>query len=303
MKKLFLTPLFLFSILGFSQQKASDIWMMNITMAAGKMNAAKPVSISGKNSYSDEPAFSPDGKFIFFTSHSDSFGHTEIYKYQMKTKTAALFTASAEDKRTPAIMPGGKYVSYIVNEEGSHSRLWRMPVAGGTAEPIMKEKDSIGNYCWMTGDSIAMQILSSPPSLQAASTSTGISKTVAQNVGNCIRRMPTNGPVPGKWDDIWIFSEKTRDNVRTLKSIVYGKKGKVTVMPLCPSCNMMEGTENFTLIRGGIYIPKGSKIFRMDDASAEGWTEVADLAKYGIKNITFITFSPDEKKLVVVSDK
>ncbi len=276
---------------------------MNVTLSGGKMTVTKPVSISGKNSYNDEPVFSPDGKLIFFTSHSDSLGHTEIYKYQMKTKTATLFTASAEAKRAPGIMPDGKHVSFISTEGGAHQRLLKMPVTGGTPEPIFKDKDSIGTYCWMSADSIALRVLTSPPSLQGASLSTGAVKTVASNVGNCIRRMPSPGPIPGKWDDVWIFTERSSDNVFTLKSFIYGKKSKLTVMPLCPNCDMMPGVENFCMIRAGVFSASGSKVFILDDGSSTGWTELVDLAKYGIKNIKYITFSPDEKKLLVVSTK
>lgn len=267
------------------------------------MTVTKPVSISGKNAYNDEPVFSPDGKNILFTSHSDSLGHTEIYKYQMKTKTSALFTASADAKRAPAIMPDGKNVSFIVSQDGVHQRLWKMPLAGGTPELVLKERDSIGNYCWMSNDSVALQILTSPPSLHGASISTGAARLVASNVSSCIRRMPANLPVLGKWEDVWIFIEKSKDNVRTLKSFVYGKKGKLIVMQLCPNCEMLERSDNFCLIRAGIFTARDSKIYILDDGAAEGWSEVADLAKYGIKNIKYITFSPDEKRLLVVSTK
>lgn len=286
-----------------AQDSPTDIWMMNVTLSGGKMTVTKPVSISGKNTYNDEPVFSPDGKLIFYTSHSDSLGHTEIYKYQAKTKTSALFTASPERKHAPAIMPDGKTLSFIVSEGDAHHRLWKMPLIGGTPEPLLKDKDSIGAYCWMTGDSVALQVLTSPPSLVAANISTGATKLVAQNAGRCIKRMPANVPTPGKWEDVWIFTEKSRDNVRTLKSFVYGKKGKLMVIPLCPNCDMMEGTEQFSVIRAGIFSANGPKIFIMDNGSATGWTEVADLSKYGIKNIRSLTFSPDEKKLLIVSAK
>lgn len=302
-------PLLLFlgvvamSLCAYAQLPQSDIWITNITLSAGKMTVTKPVTISGKNAYNDEPVFSPDGKYILYTSHSDSLGHTEIYKYQTKTKTSALFTSSAESKHAPAIMPDGKNVSFIVTDGENHHRLWKMPLSGGAPEPILKEKDSIGSYCWMSADSVVMQILTSPPSLQAASISTGSSKLVAQNVGSCIRRMPAPGPMPGKWEDVWIFVEKTKENNRTLKSFMHGKKSKLVVMPLCPSCDMMEGSENFAMIRAGIFSSKGSKIFILDDGSSTGWTEVIDLSKYGIKNIKYFTFSPDEKRLLIVNAK
>jgi hypothetical protein len=165
----------------------------------------------------------------------------------------------------------------------------------------MKDKDSIGNYCWMSTDSVALQVLTSPPSLQGASISTGAAKLVAQNVGGCIRRMPANLPTPGKWEDVWIFTERSKENTWTMKSFIYGKKSKLVVIPLCPDCDLMAGSENFALVRAGVFSASGSKIFMLDNGSNEGWTEVIDLAKYGIKNIKYITFSADEKKLLIVN--
>ena len=185
----------------FAQLPQTNIFLTNVTFNLGNMTVTKPVNISGKNSYSDDPAFSPDGKVILYTSYSDSLGHTEIYKYQLKTKTSALFTSSADSKRMPAMMPDGKNVSFIVSEQPAHHRLWKMPLTGGTPEIILKDKDSIGSYCWMSPDSVALQVLSNPASLQAASISTGAAKTVATNVRACIKRMPAQGPVPGKWEN------------------------------------------------------------------------------------------------------
>ncbi len=305
MRSVFLCTAFVMAsaISSFSQLPATGIWMTNITLSGGKMNVTKPVSISGKNSYNDEPVFSFDGKVILYTSFSDSLGHTEIYKYQSKTKNSVLFTSSAESKHAPAIMPDGKQVSFIVSEASGSKRLWKMPLAGGKAELLLKEKDSIGSYCWMSADSVALQVLTSPPSLQAASLSTGIAKVVASNISSCIKRMPSQSPVPGKWESCWIFIEKTKESDHTMESFIYGKKSKLTVMPVCPDCNMLEGAENFCISKAGIFSASGSKIFIFDAESNSAWREIADLSKYGIKNITRITFSPDEKKLLIVSEK
>lgn len=291
------------SFSSFSQPPATDILITNVTLSGGKMNITKPVSICGKNTYNAEPVFSPDGKVILFTSHSDSLGHTEIYKYQTKTKSAALFTSSADGKRGAAFMPDGKNISFIVDEPDGHKRLWKIPLNGGVPELLLKNRDSVANYCWMGPDSVALQIATPPASLQAASISTGAAKMVAQNVGSCIRRMPSPGPIPGKWEDCWIFTEKTKNNELALKSFIYGKKSKLVVMPVCPDCNLMQGAENFCLSRAGVFSASGSKIFILDMGSNSGWTEIGDLSKYGIKNIKSITFSPDEKKLLIVSEK
>ena len=291
------------TVCAFSQLPKTDILITNIILSAGKMTITKPVSICGKNSYNDEPVFSPDGKSILYISHSDSLGHTEIYKYSTKTKTSAMFTSSADVKHTPAIMPDGKNVSFLAAEPPAHQRLWKMPLAGGAPELIFKDKDSIGNYCWMSSDSIALQVLKTPTSLQAVSISTGAAKMIAQNVSSCIKRMPSQLPIPGKWENCWIFIERTKDNKRTMESFVYGKKSKLVVMEVCPECSMLEGSENFCMAKAGIFSASGSKVYLFDSESQTNWTEVADLSKYGIKNIKSITFSPDEKKLLIVNTK
>ena len=53
---------------------------------------------------------------------------------------------------------------------------------------------------------------------------------------------------------------------------------------------------------GGILMGRGSKLYLRAAGSDPSWTEIADLSRDGIRNITRLAVSPSVDKLVVVAD-
>lgn len=285
----------------FGQLPDCDIWLLDIKGTAGNVTFQNPVNITNRQGYDNQPAFSPDNKYILYSSQKDSSGQTDIFKYAIKAKVTTQFTKTATSEYSPTFMPDGKNISVVMVEPDSVQRLWKFPIKAGVPALIMKDVDSIGYHYWISKDSVALFILTDPPTLQVTSINLQQPTVVAKNVGRCVQRTPSYGGRPP--EKVWTFVEKLTDNHWKLNSLHYSKKSKLKTTAWCSICNMPDKVEDFALSQLGIFAAQGSKIYNLKEDIESVWSEVFDLSEFGITDITRIAISTDGKKLAVVSNK
>ena len=89
-----------------------------------------------------EPQFSPDGRYLVYLS--DNGGWSNLWCYDLETRTHRQLTADAADiglpawrqgARTHQCSPDSATVFYIRSRNGQSS-LWSVPLRGGQAQPI-----------------------------------------------------------------------------------------------------------------------------------------------------------------------
>jgi dipeptidyl aminopeptidase/acylaminoacyl peptidase len=270
----------------FCQLPDSDIWLFDIKDSAEQISFHNPENITNRKGYDNQPAFSPDGKFILFSSQRDSNGSTDIYRYDLGTKKTTQFTKTSASEYSPTFMPDGKNISVVMVEKDSTQRLWKFPLAGGPPLCIMKNVDSIGYHSWISKDSVAVHVLTKPAfTLQIVNITTQRPKVIADSVGRCMRMKDRNlwyTTQAGHFNNVYEYSFRSKTSV--LKGVIesedYLFKGKNEIW----SCS------DNTIVSGYM-------------SSKSGADEIVNFSPYGITKITRITISPDGKKLAVVSNK
>ncbi|HEY2163027.1 MAG TPA: hypothetical protein VGH04_03515, partial [Gemmatimonadaceae bacterium] len=78
---------------------ATDIFLapLSITSTDGRPVIGKAVNVTSRPGYDNQPAFTPDSKSMLFTSiHED--GQSDIYRYDLGTKTIARVTSTPESE-------------------------------------------------------------------------------------------------------------------------------------------------------------------------------------------------------------
>ncbi len=108
----------------------ADIWMMN---ADG--SGQHQITNSSVRSYS--PAVSPDGQTIAF--HSNRGGNWNIWKMERQNPTPVQLTSGTRDSNWPQFSLDGKYVLFHHTGLNAMFNIWRVPVAGGSAEQMTTE--------------------------------------------------------------------------------------------------------------------------------------------------------------------
>lgn len=276
----------------YSQLPDCDIWLLDIKDSAGHISFHNPINITNRKGYDNQPVFSPDGKYILYSSQRDSGGQTDIYKYDLKTKTTTQFTHTPTSEYSPAFMPDGKNISVVMVEKDSAQRLWKFPLSGDEPMCIMKNVDSIGYHCWINKDSVAIFVLTKPSSLQIVAINLQKPKIIAQDVARGLQMV--------KKYKLFYIQKSNNSNWRIKTSKLTDNSFKVDL----PLYFKIEDFcfNDFLLREPSIIFCNGGSIY----ASGFWGNEISllqDISSYGISNITRIAISPDGKKLAVVSNK
>src|SRR3972149_5365852 len=192
MKKYFFTFLIFNSsfLISFSQLPDTDIWLLDISDSSGQIKLPNPVNVTTRKGYDNQPGFSPDGKYILFTSIRDSTEQADIYKYDLNTKKTTQFTKTTTSEYSPTFMPDGKNISVVMVEKDSAQRLWKFPIKGGAPSCIMTDIDSVGYHCWLTKDSLALFILTNPFTMQVVNFNIQKPTIVGKDIGRGIQKDP-----------------------------------------------------------------------------------------------------------------
>ncbi len=270
----------------FAQLPDCDVWLLDIKDSAGQVSFKNPVNITNRKGYDNQPAFSPDGKYLLYTSQKDSAGQTDIFRYDMKSKAITQFTKTATSEYSPTFMADGKNISVVMVEKDSVQRVWKFPLAGGEPTCIMPKIKDIGYHTWINKDSMAVFVLTKPSfTIQIFNIAIQKPALVADSIGRCMRMR--NGK-------LWFTTKSSAFN--NVFELSFGNKQATMV-------GIIE-TEDYCFYgKNDVWSISDNAIVSGFMTGKEGATELENLSKFGITKPTRITISPDGKKLAVVSNK
>lgn len=270
----------------FSQLPDSDIWLFDIKDSAGKLFFLHPINITNRKGYDNQPTFSPDGKYILYSSQSGNGEQTDIFRYDIKTKKKSPFTKTLTSEYSPTFSPDGKSVSVVMVERDSTQRVWKFPLKGGIPVCIMDKVKQIGYHCWINNDSLAIYVLTKPVfTLQIVNIHTQQSIVIADSIGRCIRMHEGNLWYTVKTGRFWNVFEY---ELKTKKSHIRG---------------IIESEDFWLWGRNEVWSLSESSIVSGFMNSKTGAVELVNMEPFGIKKPARITISPDKKKLAIVSVK
>ncbi len=289
MKKLFLILLLIPAVFASAQLPGFEIYLMDLS------NEAIPVNITNHEGYDNQPSFSPDGKYIYFSSFHDTI-QSDIYRYALKNKQTTQVTHTTESEYSPEVTPDKKHFSVVRVEVDTSQRFCIYDLNGENHQLMLDSVQLIGYYGRLDNDWIAMFVLPEPFSLQLANLHTNYIVNIDTAIGRCLRK------IPGEKKFSYLF--KGGDSVWTIYEAdfyqaVYesGDKKEITKIPAV--------SEDYAWSPDGsrIYMARGSKLFYFDYKGDCQWHEYADLGKSGIKKIYRLAISPDGKKMVFVAEE
>jgi hypothetical protein len=267
---------------------STDIFLLDLKQQGARVSAGKPVNITSRPGYDNQPMFVDGGRSILYTSIRED-GQADIYKYDVASGGRARITRTKESEYSPTVMPGGRFISVVRVEPDSTQRLWKFPIEGG-AQPslVLEAVKPVGYHAWIDAQTVAVFILGQPSSLQLVDLRTDKAERVAESVGRSLHIIPRQGRLS--------FVHKVADKEWWIKSLDL-KTRKVT-----PLVKTLSGSEDFAWLPEGVLLmASGSKLFKLAPASESDWQEVADFSQAGIRAITRLAVSPKGDKMAVVA--
>jgi len=271
-----------------SQPPASEIYLVDVSYSsAGEMGFRKPINITHRKGYDNQPSFSNDGKFLYYVSIRED-KQADIYKYEIATGTTTQFTKTTESEYSPTETPDGKYISVVRVEKDSAQRIWKFPLNGNQPELVFKKVDSIGYHCWITNDSVALFVLGKPERLTTVGKSMK-TKAFADHIGRCTTK------IPGTKSLSFISKRMGKDSI-TWRICRLDENGKVNTI-----VETLKGSEDYCWTSTGkILMAQGPIIYSNAPAQNKKWNELINFSSSGIKKINRISLSSDSKKLAIV---
>lgn len=270
----------------FAQPPGTDLYITDISVSNNRINLSEPVNITNRAGYDNQPFFHPNGKYLLYTSSQNQ--QTDIYSYDLSTKTTSQITQTPESEYSPTVMPGGNFFSTIRVENDSKQRLWKFPIDGGTPALVLEKVAPVGYHAWANQNTVFLFVLGDPATLQVADTNTGTAKTVVGNIGRSIHK------IPGK--DAISFVHKLSQEPWFITSISIQNREIDYLTKTLP------GSEDYAWTPDGrIVMGNNSKLFEFVPGKTKSWQEVADFSSVGIKNITRISVSTKGDRIVFVA--
>lgn len=282
-----------------------EIYMVDIEKSKSTFKAGKPLNITRRPGYDNQPAFTPDNRAILYVSIREDF-QADIYRYTIKDSSTTQITKTPESEYTPSTLPAdGKSIVVVRVEPDSTQRLWRFDADGTNPTMLLDSVKRVGYYGWLGASAMGLFVLGRERDLPFTFQLTpfdaenphgkGLPKpdTIESKVGRCIRRVPSS--VAGS-QLAASFVHKANDSVWMLKRVNVRNRIVSQICPLVRGAEDYAWSQNGTLIMG-----QGLKLFARHVRKDNAWREIADFTSTIQSGyIKRLALSPDEKRLVFV---
>ena len=276
----------------------TEVYLAALSSTDGRLSVGKPENISSSPGYDNQPFFTPDGTGLLFTSARGSVNstcgspQTDIYRYDLGSRTVAPVTDTAECEYSPTVTPDGG-ISVIRVESDGTQRLWRFTAQGREPALVLSDIKPVGYHAWLDGTTLALFVLGEPPTLQMAPAGPGSGQVVASDIGQSILRMPKGG--------VSFVQQGGSGAERTLTvTQLTVENGRPITKPLTAA---VPGATQAHLA----WTPDGTLLMAHNGllyawrAGGGDWKPIADLGAMGLRNVTRLAVSPKGDRIAIVA--
>lgn len=289
--KVFLFSLFI-STYCFAQMPETDIWLVNLVKKEGKYNYEKPLNITNRKGYNNQPSFTEDNKGIYFVCDKVS-NQTDVFIYNIKNKTANPICQTRESEYSPTLTTDNKFLTCVVVLTDSSQQLFNYDWHEPKTEPIEIAKgipntDSVGYFTWLNKDTVLYYKLTEPHSLRALDITTN--------------------------KDVWICDHPTRafKKIGNTSQFIYGIKkdsSSVEFRIYNPALRQSKVYATYPSVNEdfvwnnelGLIKSENSDLLNYNPLT-KNWDLLFSFSNIGIKKITRFIFDSKNKRLVIVSN-
>jgi hypothetical protein len=265
----------------------TDIWVADLTIRDGRVSVGKPVNVTARPGYDNQPAFLPDGSGLLYT-RIGADGQADIWRYDFATHTARAVTTTRESEYSATFMPKSGGISVVRVELDSTQRLWRLDPDGGHPALLFEKIKPVGYHAWASDSVLALYVLGNPNALVLTRLGSEKFDTVARNIGRALQ------PIPGRRAVSFV---QIVDSSKSWLMELNADSATVRRLRLLP-----RGAEFHVWTTGGLVLASdGTALDQWDSRGAASWERVADLSALGLKGVTRLAVSPSGDQLALVA--
>lgn len=266
-------------------QGGTDILVAPFSDIAGRVSVGRPVNVTRRIGYDNQPAFTPDGSTILFTSTRGD-GQADIWRVPVTGGVRLRVTSTdPESEYSATPIPGQPAFSAIRVERDSTQRLWRFAYDGSDAQLVLRALRPVGYHVWVGDATLGTFVLGSPNALVLVDPRTERADTLARGIGRALVRVPGRDAftfVQMGTDTSWISEVDVR--TKSIRRIAPSPSGSEYHL-WTPSGRLLASIGTRLLIR-------------VDDR----WDVLADFAELGVKGISRLALSPRGDRIAFVAE-
>lgn len=273
-----------------AQLPAVDIWYAHISLNTTGLQLSGLTNITQRVGYDNQPSFSSDGNTIMYTSIRDE-KQADIYQYDINSKLTAQVTNTIESEYSPILINDDRSFVTVRVEKDSTQRLWEIRMKDAKAKLYVEGVDSVGYY-WLVNDNIIpCFMVTDTPSLMLVNKKKNGGRTIAENIGRCIKLLPGT-------DKITYLTKDTEQQF-TIRAYDFISQQYEVITEVPAVSEDYVWTSDKKLL-----MPRGNAIWIFDAANPQrGWVKGCEIPSLAGKNIYRMALSPDGKTLAFVADE
>lgn len=274
-----------------AQVPSTDIYLVPFEAADGGFRLGAPVNLTDREGYDNQPAFTPDGKALLYSSIRED-GQSDIYLRVLATAETRRITHPETGEYSPTPRPGAGGTISVVRDYGDEvQQLWSFPLDGSEGERLIgDELGAIGYHAWVDATHLVLFVLGEPPTLELATLGASAARRLGTNPGRTLARMPDGSGMT--------FVDKSGGEPWWVAAVDPESGSVHRLFPTLP------GVEDFAWGPDGfLWMGQGARLLRHAVAPGAAWEEVGDLGHHGIGAISRLAFHPDERLLALVAER
>ncbi len=276
-----------------AQVPDSDIWVSEVLVRGHTLDLGKPVNMTHRAGYDNQPCFLPDAQSFLYTA-AGSEGGTDIFRCNLATRTTARVTQTPESEYSPTPFgaPPAGFCTVRV-EADSTQRLWRFDMDGKNPTLVMTDVDSVGYFVWIDDTHLAAFILGNetkkePHTLRVIDVTSQEETIVARDIGRSLQRIPRTG-------DIVFTQPRDEEHFRFMLL----RNGSHAGVPLIDAVG---NGQDAAWLGDTMLHSSGTRIYAAQPLKAgASFGPVHDFANDGITLITRIAVAPDHSMVAFVA--
>lgn len=271
-----------------AQAPSTDIFLAPLNRVDGRPEIGEPVNVTDRAGYDNQPWFLQDGSAFLYASERE--GQTDIFRYDIATRSTTRITQTPENEYSPSL-PGDGSRMLVVRwpTDMSTGSLWWFTPDGAPIGEATGSAARVGYYAFADEHTLALFINDSVQSFVIADTRTGTTRRIGENLGG-------SGPraIPGA--RAVSFLKQHADSSRWLTRL------DIDDLHETPLVRMLDDVANYTWTPWNtVLAARGSTIYEW--RGGDNWSAVANYSRPELQQITRLAVSPDGRLIAAVSGR
>ena len=289
-KLLWLALLVSNSLLAQKSPPGTEIILADISYDSGKVNVTNEINITNSKGYDSQPVFMDEA--IYFTKFIND--QTDIYKYDLASKTISPYLISKESEYSATQRPGKKGISVVRVELDTVQHLYWLNYGKGlfnrskSKERMMSKMKQVGYHNWTGRKKLWMYVINDQQGdLYFQKVGKKQSELVASNIGRSLKSDLDNKTL------YYIDNNKANGWITKVTEKSF-EKTSVIELP--------QGVIDFERdVNGNFWCGKDNTL--MYSRNGKAWQKVKEFKIPNLSHITRIAVSENTDKIAITFDE